>query len=339
MKVITFGEIMLRLAPQGNNRFFQNNQFEGTFGGGEANVAVSLANYGVNAAFISKLPNHQIADAAIRELRGLCVDTTHILRGGNRMGIYFLEKGASQRGSEVIYDRDNTSISTSERDDYDWDRIFEGSTWFHFTGITPALGDQMVDIVLDACKVAKDKGITISCDLNYRQKLWTPDEAQIAMERIAPYIDVLVANEEDSEKVFGISSTDTNINSGTLNHEGYIDVARKLVDKYKFKKVIITLRESINADENNWSGLIYENGTSYFSPTYKLNIVDRVGGGDSLAGGLIYSLVSGYDNKQAIDFAVAASCLKHSINGDYNRVTLEEVKRLISGDGSGRVQR
>ena len=339
MKVITFGEIMLRLAPHGYYRFFQRNDFEGTFGGGEANVAVSLANYGIDSAFVTKLPDHQIADAAIRELRGLSVDTQHISRGGDRMGIYFLEKGASQRGSEVIYDRSNTSISTSTNEDYNWEEIFKDATWFHFTGITPALDPNMVSVVIEACKAAKKHGLTISCDLNYRKKLWTSSMAKQAMELIAPYIDVLIANEEDSDKVFGISSTETDVTSGEINHDGYIEVAKKLIATYNFKKVVITLRESITANENNWSGLIYENGEVHFSPVYNLNIVDRVGGGDSLAAGLIYGLISGYDNKKAIDFAVAASCLKHSIEGDYNRVTLNEVNRLIEGDGTGRVQR
>lgn len=339
MKVITFGEIMLRLAPEGYYRFFQDNKLEATFGGGEANVAVSLANYGVDAAFVTKLPNHAIGQSAINELRALGVDTTKIVRGGERVGIYYLEKGASQRASNVIYDRAHSSIAEATKSDFNWQEIFDGATWFHFTGITPALSKSAAEITLEACKAAQKLGVTVSCDLNYRKKLWTTAEAKETMTALAPYIDVLVANEEDAEKVYGIHSDETDVTSGELNHEGYVDVAKQLVEKFGFKVVNITLRESLSASDNNWSALHYRDGQAYFSKTYALRIVDRVGGGDSFGGGIIYAMLNNYEPQDAIEFAVAASALKHSIEGDFNRVTLEEVKNLAQGDGSGRVSR
>lgn len=339
MKVITFGEIMLRLAPKGYYRFFQNNEFEATFGGGEANVAVSLRNYGIEAEFVTKVPNNDIGLSAIAELNSFGVNTSNVVLGGNRLGIYYLEKGASQRASKVVYDRANSSISEADIDDFDWDSIFEGADWFHFTGITPALGENLVELTLLAAKKAREKGITVSCDLNYRKLLWTTEEARIAMTKIAPYINVLIANEEDAEKVYGIESHATDITSGTLNHEGYIDVAKQLTEKFGFEKVGITLRESISASDNNWSAMLYCGGNAYFSKTYPIHIVDRVGGGDSFGGGLIYSLLNNYDPQSAIEFAVAASCLKQTIEGDFNRVSVKEVQTLMNGDGSGRVLR
>ncbi len=339
MKVITFGEIMLRLAPFGYYRFFQDNKLEATFGGGEANVAVSLSNYGVDAAFVTKLPKHAIGQAAVNDLRGLGVDTSKIVRGGDRVGIYYLEKGASQRASNVIYDRAHSAIAEASATDFNWAEIFDGATWFHFTGITPALSKTAAAITLDAVKAAKDLGVTVSCDLNYRKKLWTTEEAKETMTTLAPYIDVLIANEEDAEKVYGIHSDATDVTTGTLNHDGYVDVAKQLVDKFGFKVVNITLRESISASDNKWSALHYRDGQAYFSKVYDLRIVDRVGGGDSFGGGLIYAMLHDYKPQDAIEFAVAASALKHSIEGDYNRVSVEEVQSLAGGDGSGRVQR
>lgn len=339
MKVVTFGEIMLRLAPKGYYRFFQNNEFEATFGGGEANVAVSLAQLGIKSRFVSKLPDNAIADAAIRELKSFSVDTDYIIRGGDRMGIYFLEKGASQRPSQVIYDRSHSAISNLQNHEIDWHEVFKDATWFHFTGITPALNPQLIDVVIDACKTARDLGITVSCDLNYRKKLWTQEEAHQAMTKIAPYIDVLIANEEDAANVYNIRSQETDVVTGTLNHKGYEDVAKKLVSEYGFKHVAITLRESINANQNRWSAMLYSNSQAHFSTVYDLNIVDRVGGGDSFGAGLIYSLSHNFEAQKAIEFAVASSCLKHSIEGDYNRTSLQEVLNLMNGDGSGRVQR
>ena len=338
-RIVTFGEIMLRLAPEGYLRFFQNDTMQATFGGGEANVAVSLANYGMDASFVTKLPGHAIGQGAINSLRALGVDTKDIVRGGDRVGIYFLEKGASQRGSVCIYDRAHSAIQEASREDFDWDKIFEGADWFHFTGITPALGENLVEICLDACKAAKAKGIKISCDLNYRGKLWTRAQAREAMTKLCEYVDVCISNEEDAKDVFGIEAENTDIYGGKLDKEGYKSVAKQLMDTFKFEKVAITLRSSISASDNDWAGMLYDGENYCFSKEYHLHIVDRVGGGDSFGGGLIYSLLSGKSTQEAIEFAVAASALKHSIEGDYNRVTVSEVEKLAGGDASGRVQR
>lgn len=338
-KIITFGEIMLRLAPEGYYRFVQAEQYGATFGGGEANVAVSLANFGHNAAFVTKLPKHEIGQAAINSLRRYGVSTTHIARGGERVGIYFLEKGASQRASKVIYDRAASSISTAVSADFNWDLIFQEVDWFHFTGITPALGDNVTEICLTACKIAKEKGITISCDLNYRKKLWSKEKASKVMSELCNYVDVCIANEEDASDVFGIKATDTDVTTGKVNHEGYKEVAKRLVDQFGFQKVAIALRESLSANDNNWSGMLYDGDNFYFSKQYLMHIVDRVGGGDSFGGGLIHSILNNFDSQKAIEFAVAASCLKHSIEGDFNQVSVEEVLALAGGDASGRVQR
>ncbi|MGN1195538.1 MAG: PfkB family carbohydrate kinase [Acutalibacteraceae bacterium] len=338
-KVVCFGEIMLRLAPNGYYRFFQNDQMQATFGGGEANVAVSLANYGQDVSYVTKLPSHAIGQAAVNSLRAFGVDTSDIVRGGERVGIYYLEKGASQRGSVCIYDRAHSSIQTADRADFDWDKILDGADWFHFTGITPALGENLVDICLDACKAAKEKGVKISCDLNYRGKLWTREQAREAMTKLCEYVDVCISNEEDAKDVFGIEAENTDIYGGKLNKEGYKSVAKQLMDRFGFEKVAITLRTSISASDNDWAGMLYDGKDYCFSKEYHLHIVDRVGGGDSFGGGLIYALRSGKSTQQAIDFAVAASALKHSIEGDFNRVSVSEVEKLAGGDGSGRVQR
>lgn len=339
MKVITFGELMLRLAPEGYYRFVQADKFGATYGGGEANVAVSLANYGLDVAFVSKIVKNPIGDAAVNSLRRFGVDTSLITRGGERLGIYFLEKGASQRPSKVVYDRAHSSISEATQEDFDWNKIFEGVDWFHFTGITPALGKNVADICLTAVKEAKKRNITISCDLNYRKKLWSKQEANETMSKLAEYIDVVIANEEDAADVFDIHASKSDVTKGELNRDGYIEVAKKLTDKFGFKKVAITLRESISANDNKWSGMLYVNGEAYFSRKYDVHIVDRVGGGDSFGGGLIYSLLNEFEPQKAIEFAVGASCLKHTIEGDYNLVSVDEVLSLIGGDASGRVQR
>nr|WP_297280586.1 sugar kinase [uncultured Butyricicoccus sp.] len=339
MKVVTFGELMLRLAPNGYYRFFQDDQLQATFGGGEANVAVSLANYGVDASFVTKLPTHAIGQAAVNSLRKYGVDTSKIVRGGDRVGIYFLEKGASQRGSVCIYDRAHSAIQEAAPSDFDWDAIFEGVDWFHFTGITPALGQNLVEICRQACKAAKAHGVKISCDLNYRGKLWTREEARAAMTDLCQYVDVCISNEEDAKDVFGIEAENTDIYGGKLNKEGYKSVAKQLADKFGFEKVAITLRTSISASDNDWAAMLYDGENYCFSKEYHLHIVDRVGGGDSFGGGLIYALLSGKDTQAAVEFAVAASALKHSIEGDYNLVTVSEVEKLAGGDGSGRVQR
>lgn len=338
-KVVTFGELMLRLAPENYLRFVQSEKYEATFGGAEANVAVSLANYGVDAAFVTKLPAHEIGQAAVNSLRKFGVDTSKIVRGGERVGIYYCEKGASQRPSKVIYDRAYSAIAMAKREDFDWDKIFEGVEWFHFTGITPALSDEMAAITLDACKKAREKGITISCDLNFRKKLWSKEKAGKVMGELCEYIDYCIANEEDAKDVFGIEADNSDIYGGKLDGNGYISVAKKLTERFSFKGVAITLRESKSANDNDWSGMLYTNGQAYFSKKYSMHIVDRVGGGDSFGGGLIYALLNGYEAQDAIEFAVAASCLKHSIEGDYNMVSLAEVKTLAGGDASGRVQR
>ena len=339
MKVITFGELMLRLAPEGYYRFVQADKFGATYGGGEANVAVSLANYGLDVAFVSKIVKNPIGDAAVNSLRRFGVDTSLITRGGERLGIYFLEKGASQRPSKVVYDRAHSSISEATQEDFDWNKIFEGVDWFHFTGITPALGKNVADICLTAVKEAKKRNITISCDLNYRKKLWSKQEANETMSKLAEYIDVVIANEEDAADVFDIHASKSDVTKGELNRDGYIEVAKKLTDKFGFKKVAITLRESISANDNKWSGMLYVNGEAYFSKKYDVHIVDRVGGGDSFGGGLIYSLLNEFEPQKTIEFAVGASCLKHTIEGDYNLVSVDEVLSLIGGDASGRVQR
>ena len=338
-KIVTFGEIMLRLSPENNARFTQCNAFEAVYGGGEANTAVSLANFDVDANYVTKLPKHIIGQAAINSLRQYGVGVDHIVRGGDQIGIYFLEKGASQRPSKVIYDRAGSSIATATTADFDWYEIFDGATWFHFSGITPAISDEMTNICITACQKAKEKGMTVSCDLNYRSKLWSSEKACEAMSRICQYVDVCIANEEDAADVFGITSKGTDVTTGTVNREGYKDVAKQLADRFGFEKVAITLRESISANDNNWSAMLYDGKDYYFSKKYKMHIVDRVGGGDSFGGGLICACLNEYGPQETIEFAVAASCLKHSIEGDYNMVSMDEVLKLAGGDGSGRVQR
>ncbi|MBQ0125065.1 MAG: sugar kinase [Clostridiales bacterium] len=338
-KVVTFGEIMLRLSPEGYERVLQADKFKTMYSGAEANVAVSLANYGVDVAFVTKLPAHQVGQAAINMLRRYGVDTSKIIRGGERIGIYYAEKGASQRGSLVIYDRAHSSIAESSAEDFDWNTIFDGAEWFHLTGITPALSDNMAKISLEACKAAKARGITVSCDLNYRKKLWSREKAGEVMSEICKYVDVCIANEEDASDVFGINAPDTNITGGKLSRDGYKFVAKELADRFGFKSVAITLRSSISASDNGWAAMLYENGEYYFSREYMIRLVDRVGGGDSFGGGLIFGAISGYAPQEKLEFAVAASCLKQTIEGDFNLVSVDEVKKLCGGDGSGRVSR
>lgn len=338
-KIVTFGELMLRLAPKGYLRFLQSDSFEATFGGAEANVAVSLANFGENAVFVTKLPQHEIGQMAVNSLRRFGVDTSMIARGGDRVGIYYCEKGASQRPSKVIYDRAGSSVSQAECGDFDWDMIFEGADWFHFTGITPALSDSASELTLEACKKAKEKGITVSADLNFRKKLWSSQKASRVMGELCKYVDICIANEEDAKDVFGIEADNTDIESGCIDRDGYISVARQLTERFGFKAVAITLRESISANDNRWSAMLFAEGTACFSKKYDLHIVDRVGGGDSFGAGLIYSLLNGKSHKDAIEFAVAASALKHSVEGDYNMITVPEAEALANGSGSGRVQR
>lgn len=338
-KIVSFGEIMLRLSPPGFLRFKQTNSFEIVYGGGEANVAVSLANFEEEVSFITKLPLNPIGEAAAASLRQRNVSIDNIAWGGNRLGVYFLEKGASQRASKVVYDRAGSSIAEAELSDFDWGKIFKGADWFHFTGITPALGENVASICEEACKVAKQKGIKVSCDLNYRKKLWDTATAEKTMRRLMKYVDICIANEEDAEKVFGIKAADADIKSGKLSAKGYERVAESLINEFDFEMVAITLRESISASDNRWSAMLFDNENHYLSKQYEIHIVDRVGGGDSFAAGLIYGLLNYKSKQEALEFAVAASCLKHSIEGDFNEVTVSEVEALANGDGSGRVQR
>ena len=340
-KFVTFGEIMFRFNPEGYLRLVQADKLEVSVAGGEANVAVSLANYGLDAAFVSKVPTHEVGDCVIRGLRTYGIDTKFIVRGGKRLGIYYVEKGASQRPSKVIYDREGSAIAMADPSDFDWDAIFEGAQWFHWTGITPALSDNMVQACLEACKKAREKGITVSCDLNYRKKLWSREKAGEVMAQLMPYVDVCIANEEDAADVFGIHAEHTDIEGGKLDYAAYESVARQLSQRFGCKKVAITLRGSISASENTWAGMLYDKETdkAVLSRSYHILIVDRVGGGDSFGGGLIYALSQGYNDQDAINFAVAASCLKHTIEHDFNQVKVDEVLALMNGSGSGRVQR
>lgn len=338
-KFITLGEIMLRLAPVGYERFVQAQQFGVVYGGGEANVAVSLSNYGKDAYFVTKLPKHEIGESAVNELRRYGVKTELIVRGGDRVGIYFCEKGTSQRPSKVIYDRAHSAIAEAKREDFNWNKIMEGAEWFHFTGITPALGDNVAEITMDAILAAKKAGATVSVDLNFRKKLWSTEKAGKVMAELVKHCDVVIANEEDAEKVFGIKAENTDIEGGTLSDEGYKKVAAELVSRFDLKCAAITLRESLSASDNNWSAMLYDGKNFYKSKKYSIHIVDRVGGGDSFGAGLIYGMASGFDMQKSLEFAVAASCLKHTIEGDANHVSVSEVEALMGGDASGRVQR
>lgn len=345
-KIVTFGELMLRLMPEGHHRFVQVNNFNAEFGGAEANVAVSLANYGMDSYFVTKLPEHEIGDSALNSIRRFGVKTDFIARGGERLGIYFLEKGASQRGSLCIYDRKNSSFAESSSNDYDWNKIFKEAEWFHVTGVTPALSKKTAALAIEACKAAKAKGVTVSCDLNYRSKLWTKAQAKKTMSEIAKYVDVCVANEEDALNVFGIKTQKTNVDSGIIDKNAFIKTAQELSKRYGFKKVAITLRQSINADFNKWSALLYDGKEAFFSKEYSIQIVERVGAGDAFAGALIYGLIKQAekdpdfkDTKSVVEFASAASCLKHTIEGDFNQVSVKEVLKLVNSDGTGRVSR
>lgn len=338
-KIITFGEIMMKLSPQNYQRFLQTPIMEATFGGGEANVAVSLSCYGIKTSFVSCLPNNDIGDAAIRELKGLGVDTSNILRDGRRIGIYYCEKGASQRPSKVIYDREYSAIAEAPPKAYHWEEIFKDAEWFYFTGITPALSDNTAETVKKACIIAKERGMKVGCDLNYRKKLWSKEKAREIMSELMDYVDLCISNEDDAENIFGISAENSSVEEGIIETNSYSNVAKQLSDRFAVEKVAITLRESISASQNGWSAILYENGKTYRSKKYDIHIVDRVGGGDSFAGALLYALTTNNDNQWAIEFAVAASCLKQSIEGDFNRVKLEEVLALMNSNGNGRIQR
>jgi 2-dehydro-3-deoxygluconokinase len=339
MKAITFGEVMLRLATPGHLRFNQTKLLEMTFGGGEANVAAALAQLGDQASFVTCLPRNDIAEACIQELRGLGVETSRILRSGERMGIYFLETGAAQRASTVTYDRAHSAIAEVDPGALDWPAILQGGNWFHFTGITPALSSSAATAVLEGARTARELGLTVSCDLNYRKKLWSPERAREVMSHLMAHVDFCIGNEEDAEKVFGIKAAGVEVAQALIDRDRYVDVARQLTERFAFKGVAITLRESFSASRNGWSAMYYHGGHVCFSRRYEIDIVDRVGGGDAFAAGFIHAQAAGQAPQQVIDFAVAASCLKHTISGDYNRVSLREVENLLGGDGSGRVQR
>lgn len=337
-KVVTMGEIMLRLSPPDYLRFTQANSFDIVYGGGEANVAVSLANYGLDPYFVSKLPMNAIGDSAVNSLRSFGVKTDYIARGGQRVGIYYLETGASMRASNVIYDRAHSAIAEATADDFDFQEIFKDASWFHFSGITPALSPEAAILTEKALIAAKEAGVMVSVDLNYRKKLWTEAEAQVCMTKLMEYVDVCIGNEEDAEKVLGFKPG-SDVTTGELELEGYKSICKQMKAKFGFKYIVSTLRESHSASDNGWSALIYNGDEFYHSKHYDLRIVDRVGGGDSFAGALIYGLLEKEDFTQALEFATAASALKHTIKGDYNMVSLNEVEALVSGDGSGRVQR
>ena len=340
-RIITFGEIMLRLKSPALERFFQSPSLEATFGGGEANVAVSLANYGMDAAFVTALPNNAIGEACRRDVRSFGVDVSNIKMTDGRMGIYFLETGSNQRPSKVVYDRAESAIAKAPIDLFDWEKIFAGADWFHISGISPAISASAAELSIAACKAAQKMGVTVSCDLNYRKNLWKyGKEAKEVMSEIAKYVDVAIANEEDFQKSLGITAS-SDVESGSLDRNVYEGIAKKAMELYpNLKRVAITLRESKSADRNDWAACIYDGKEFYVSRKYEItDIVDRVGGGDSFSGGLIYGLLTYEKQSDALEYAVAASCLKHTISGDYNRVTVPEVTALMKGSGSGRVER
>jgi len=338
-KVVTLGEIMMRLSTPGFERFVQSDSFDVTYGGGEANVAVAVSNYGLNGVFVSKVPDNALGQAAINHIRRYGVDTQYIARGGKRLGIYFLETGASARASQVIYDRADASIAELDASELDFDAIFEGADWFHTTGITPALSDKAAALTLAALKAAKERGVTTSIDLNYRKKLWSKEKAKEVMTELCQYVDVCIGNEEDAETTLGFKSAGTDITKGELNLDGYKDVFQQMKEKFGFKYIASTLRESHSASDNGWSALVYDGNEFYHTKQYEVRIVDRVGSGDSFASGFIYGLVTGLPMGEAAEFGVAASALKHTIPGDLNHATLSEVSTLMKGDASGRVQR
>ncbi len=341
-KTVTFGEIMVRLATPGHLRFVQSDRFDATYAGGEANVAVGLAGYGLDSHFLTRLPEHEMGQSAVNALRRYGVKTGHIVRGGDRIGIYFLETGASQRASKVIYDRAGSAVTEMRPEMVDWQGLFKDVDWFHWTGITPALGKNAQDCLTKACQTAREAGATISCDLNFRKKLWTVAEAQSVMNPLMEYVDVCVANEEDIQKSLGFEAGDTDVESAELDEAGYFALAESIRKAYDFQTVAITLRESFSASRNGWSAILHDDGDCMEplrSTRYDIQIVDRVGGGDSFASGLIYGLMTFERSSEALEFAVAASCLKHTIPGDFNLVTREEVEKLMNEGGAGRVDR
>lgn len=328
-KIVCFGEIMMRLNPLNKERFIQADNFAISYSGAEANVCASLANYFEDSSqiyFVSKVPANELGKSSIKTLRSQNINTEYVVQGGQRLGLYFLEEGASQRPSKVIYDRKNSSFAESSVTDYNWDIIFEDCSWFHFSGITPALSENLAEICKMACKKAKEKNIKISCDLNYRKKLWTTEKANSVMSELFEFVDICIANEEDVQNVFGLQGS-------------YEELAQKIIQRFSCKLVAFTLRESFSADKNIWSSLLFSKTESFKSEKYEIQIVDRVGAGDSFSGALIYALLNDYSNQNSLEFATAASCLKHSIHGDFNQVTVDEVLSLMNGNANGRIQR
>lgn len=338
-KVVGFGEVMARLSAPGYLKVIQAEQYNVSYAGAEANVCVSLSRFGLETEFVTKAPDNDVTQSMMMNLRKFGVGLRHVVLGGDRLGVYYIERGASQRPSKVTYDRKYSAVSMASREDFDWERIFEGASWFHFTGITAGLSDAMPAICEDACKAAKAKGITISCDLNYRKLLWTPQKAKVVMSHLVTYVDVLIGNEEDAETTLGMKPEGTDITKGKLDYDAYTKLASAIAEKFGCKSVAFTLRGSLSASDNKWAALLYTGGKSYFSKEYLIHLVDRVGGGDSFSAGLIFALYSGYEPQDAVEFAVAASCLKQTIESDFNLSTVQDVKNLVGGDGSGRVQR
>ncbi len=339
-RVVVFGELMLRLNPHGNERIVQASEFEVRYTGAEANVAALLAGLGVEVFAVSKVPGHEVGDACVNYLRRFGIKTDYIARGGERLGILYLETGASQRASSVIYDRGQTSIRDVRSSDFDWRTILEGADWFHFSGTTPALGEPVRATLRDALRVANERGIRVSCDLNYRAKLWSTHEANEVMTELMTYVDVLIGNEEDAAKVFGIVADGSDVTAGELPAAAYQRVATELSRRFGVGRVATTLRRSISASVNHWAGMLYDDQGHHLSRSYEISpVVDRVGAGDAFAGGLIYAILRGYDSQSSVEFATAASCLKHSIPGDFGLVSLGEIEALVGGDASGRVRR
>jgi 2-dehydro-3-deoxygluconokinase len=330
---------MVRLMPMGYLKIIQADSFSVNYTGAEANVLVSLAKFGIPTNFVTKLPKTEITEAILNKLSQYRVGIERVIHGGERVGLYYLERGASQRPSKIVYDRKYSAVSMASRDDFDWDTILEDAAWFHFSGITAALGDELPSICEDACKAARRKGAIVSCDLNYRRNLWTPETAQSVMRRLATYANVLIGNEEDAEKCLGMAPENTNVIEGTLDCDAYCNLARSISETFGVNKIAFTLRTSLSASDNKWAAILYQDGEVWQSKEYLIHLVDRVGGGDSFSAGLIYAILKGYHAREAVEFAVAASCLKQTIEQDFNLSSVEDVRTLMNGDASGRVQR
>lgn len=337
--IVLFGELLLRLNAEGFSRLVQAERFQLYYTGAEANAGASLVNWGYEALVVSRVPAHEIGQACVNFMRRYGLDTRYVQRAGERLGLFYVENGASQRQSKVIYDRKDSAFTTFDDAALDWDEMLRGRRWFHFAGTAPAVGPRLLPVLKRACAAAQRQGVTVSCDLNFRLKLWTPAQAQVVMTELMEFVDVLICNEEDAEMVFGIKAEETDVKRGELSREGYAAVARRLQARFDFSHVAITLRESLSASVNNWSALLYTGGAATFSRKYQIQVVDRIGGGDSFAAGLIYGTCEGLPPQATVDFAVAASCLKHTIPGDFNLVSKAEIMTLLSGDSSGRIQR